>query len=115
MPALVDARFLNRILGNLLSNAIKYSPAGSQVLLAVKREDSDVLIQVEDQGIGIPEDEQARIFDSFFRAKNAQDFDGTGLGLAIVQQHVQAHGGSISFTSQPGQGTIFHVRLPQPA
>src|SRR5690606_20881517 len=107
-----DLRFLNRILTNLMSNAIKYSPAGSRIRLAAAVEAGDLVLQVEDEGIGIPKDEQIRIFDSFFRARNAQHVVGTGLGLTIVRQHVEAYGGRISVTSQPGQGAVFRVWLP---
>jgi PAS domain S-box-containing protein len=108
-----DARYLNRVLSNLLSNAVKYSPAGTQVRLDLQNLDDNLLISVRDEGMGIPEDDQSRIFESFFRAKNAQPINGTGLGLAIARQHVEAHGGSIWFQSTPGKGTAFFVRLPR--
>ena len=107
-----DVRYLNRVLSNLLSNAIKYSPVGTPVQLQLQRADNDLIISVRDEGMGIPLEDQGRIFDSFFRAKNAQPINGTGLGLAIARQHVEAHGGSISFQSAPGKGTTFFVRLP---
>lgn len=107
-----DVRYLNRVLSNLMSNAIKYSPAGTAVQLQLQRTDNSLIISVRDEGMGIPPDDQAHIFDSFFRAKNAHPINGTGLGLAIAKQHVEAHGGSISFQSAPGKGTTFYVRLP---
>ncbi|MBZ0300362.1 MAG: PAS domain-containing sensor histidine kinase [Anaerolineae bacterium] len=107
-----DIRFLNRILSNLLSNAFKYSPPGSTVRLTIEQDQHDLIIEVQDQGIGIPEPDQAQIFEPFFRAKNVRTVSGTGLGLAIVRQHIEAHGGSITLASQPGQGTTFFVRLP---
>ncbi|MAS38123.1 MAG: hypothetical protein CL610_29270 [Anaerolineaceae bacterium] len=112
-----DPRYLNRIIGNLLSNAIKYSRPGSIITLSVSYDDHNLMIDIADNGIGIPPQDHHHIFDTFFRAGNAQEFDGTGLGLAIVKQHVEAHGGSISFSSEVGQGTVFQVRLPniQPA
>lgn len=107
-----DVRYLNRVLSNLLSNAIKYSPAGTSVQIRLQRTDSSLIITVRDEGMGIPLEDQGRIFESFFRAKNAQPINGTGLGLAIARQHVEAHGGTITFQSTPGKGTTFYVRLP---
>jgi signal transduction histidine kinase len=70
------------------------------------------LLSVEDQGIGIPIDEQKHLFETFFRASNTKDIPGNGLGLAIVRQSVELHGGSITFESRPGEGTTFFVLLP---
>ena len=109
----LDARLLRHILENLLSNAIKYSPAERAVTFTVRCEPEQIVLRVQDQGIGIPEADQARLFETFYRASNARHVPGTGLGLAIVKQSVEMHGGKITFESQEGAGTTFTVTLPQ--
>jgi signal transduction histidine kinase len=100
--------------GNLLSNAIKYSPEGGTVELAAKRSDSGVRVIVRDEGLGIPEDQQERIFTKFFRGDaGATGITGTGLGLAVSREIVEAHGGSIGFDSDPATGSTFWVELPE--
>lgn len=112
--AFMDEKLLRYILTNLLSNAIKYSPEGSIVKLQLSsdREENIIKFQIQDQGIGIPEAEQAQVFDSFFRASNVTTIQGTGLGLAIVQRCVDAHQGRIGLTSRSGEGTTVTVVLP---
>ncbi len=108
----VDPRIVQHILHNLLSNAIKYSPDGSVVTLHVACEENQVHLSVHDEGIGIPEADQHKLFDPFHRAGNVGDVPGTGLGLTIVWHVVELHGGDISFTSEEGAGTTFTVTLP---
>ncbi len=108
----LDEKILRHILINLLSNAIKYSPGGGEIRLQLSRSEGEVTLRISDQGIGIPVEDQARIFEVFHRASNAESFAGTGLGLAIVKSNVEAHGGTIMFDSNQGQGTVFTVRLP---
>jgi signal transduction histidine kinase len=108
----MDERLLRHILENLLSNAAKYSPEGSEITLTLARQAEHALIEVEDRGIGIPEPDQARLFESFHRASNVDNRPGTGLGLAIVRNSVDLHGGKISFKSGTGAGTRFSVHLP---
>jgi len=109
-----DEKLLRHIFGNLLSNAIKYSPAGGVVKFSVHRNGSaETVFEVSDQGIGIPRDEIAHLFESFHRASNVGSIPGTGLGLAIVKNAVQRHGGSIEVQSTVGEGTTFTVRVPQ--
>jgi PAS domain S-box-containing protein len=112
--AWIDEKILRYILTNLLSNAIKYSPMGTLVrfTLTIDAEAKVAIFQIQDQGIGIPESEQTRLFDSFFRASNVSSIQGTGLGLAIVQRCVDAHKGQIHVFSQVGIGTTVHVILP---
>jgi PAS domain S-box-containing protein len=113
LPAVeMDERLLRHILENLLSNAAKYSPEASEITVSLARQAEDAVIEVQDQGIGIPEPDQARLFESFHRASNVENRPGTGLGLAIVRKAVDLHGGKISFKSAPGSGTRFSVRLP---
>lgn len=113
--AVCDEKLLSHMLGNLLSNALKYSPEGGAVTLGVQAQPEGLLLSVRDQGIGIPPNEQADMFDSFHRASNVGDIEGTGLGLSIVKKSVELHGGSIEVQSQPGVGTCFRIRLPLPA
>ena len=70
------------------------------------------MLEVRDEGMGIPEDDQARMFEAFHRARNVEHISGTGLGLAIVKQAVELHGGEVSFQTQLGKGTVFTVVLP---
>ena len=111
-PQHCDEKLLRHILSNLLSNAVKYSPQGGEVGLRVSVDEDAVLLQVSDQGIGIPQGEIDHLFESFHRASNVGDIHGTGLGLAIVKSAVDLHGGTITVTSTLGQGTRFVVRLP---
>ncbi len=109
---LLDARMLDHILLNLLSNAVKYSPPGLPVEFNLTHEDKAIVFQVKDSGIGIPEAEQASLFETFFRATNVRSIKGNGLGLAIVKETVGLCGGSITFESDEQNGTLFMVRLP---
>jgi signal transduction histidine kinase len=95
-----------------LANAIKYSPRGSTVQLRLAREGADVLIEVSDQGIGIPAADRARLFEAFERGSNVGARPGNGLGLAIARRAVELHGGSLAVASEVGSGTRFTVRLP---
>ena len=109
-----DASELDRVLVNLLSNAVKFTPERGRVEVTAAAENSCAVIRVKDTGIGIPEQEQGKLFSRFFRASNARQnaIPGTGLGLTIVRTIVDNHGGEISLTSEPGAGTVATVRLP---
>ncbi len=104
---------LESIITNLLSNAIKYTPRGGKVTLKMLGEKDRVTIEVSDTGIGIPKEEQKKLFSEFFRASNAKALTdaGTGLGLSIVKANVEKHGGKIEFQSEEGKGTTFRVTL----
>src|SRR5690606_38531125 len=108
-----DAQILVEALGNLIANAILYSPAGSRVGIGVKSVDDVVEIAVTDQGIGISEVDQQRIFERFYRADQARSrrTGGSGLGLSIVKHAVQRHGGEVRLWSRPGRGSTFTIRL----
>jgi len=116
-PATVraDPDALSRAVWNLLENAVRYSPDSSTVWLDVRRVDAEhVAIAVRDRGVGIPEDEQASIFDKFVRGDSARRLGarGTGLGLAMAREIVRAHGGELSVESEVGRGSTFTITLP---
>ena len=110
--AYLDQKLLRSILTNLLSNAIKYSPSGGKIEFNLVCRYEIAHFEIRDYGIGIPYADQPHLFELFHRASNAANIRGTGLGLAIVKQGVDLHGGKITFTSQEGIGTTFHVHLP---
>jgi len=112
LEAYMDERLLRHILNNLLSNAVKYSPPGSEVTFSLARREEQAAIEIQDRGIGIPLEDQPRMFESFHRASNVEARPGTGLGLAIVKKAVELHGGEISLSSAVGSGTRFTVMLP---
>jgi signal transduction histidine kinase len=108
-----DAASLERVLDNLLGNAIKYSPAGGQVSVSIGREDGWAVLQVRDQGIGIPDADLERIFEPYTRGSNVEGrISGTGLGLAGARGVVERHGGTLEVDSREGEGSTFIVRLP---
>ena len=107
-----DKKILRQILINLLSNAIKYSPNSAIVNFNLDITESIVIFSIQDQGIGIPEADQVKLFESFHRAKNVGDIPGSGLGLSIVAKCVDLHKGAISVNSELGKGTTFIVKIP---
>ena len=107
-----DGNILRHILNNLLGNALKYSPQGGVVSFDLTNEGDRMVFQIQDQGIGIPQEELDKLFKPFYRASNVDKIAGTGLGLAIVHRCVEALGGEISVTSQVGAGTEFVLSLP---
>lgn len=109
----VDRKLLESIINNLLINAIKYSPQNSKILFEITKQEHEIVIQVQDQGIGIPPQDQPQLFNSFHRASNVGNIPGTGLGLAIVKQSVELHKGTITFQSEVDKGTTFVITLPQ--
>ena len=112
LNANVDTRLLRRILVNLLSNSIKYSPNEDAIYIDLDHHSNMLVIQIRDTGIGIPLEDQQRLFNSFYRASNVEKIPGTGLGLTIVKQAVELHHGSIQFNSEVGIGTTVTVILP---
>ena len=109
-----DEESLNQLLINLLDNAIKYTPEGGKVTVQLTTNHEQVIIEVEDNGIGIELAEQKRIFERFYRVDKARSktLGGTGLGLSIVKHIVIRHQGHIALESAPGQGSLFRVTLP---
>jgi len=110
--AVADAGLIRHACTNLLSNAVKYSDPGSTIRVRVWAADEALHLTVADNGIGIPVEDQERLFDSFHRAGNVGTVSGTGLGLAIVQRAVAAHQGQVNFHSEVGVGSTFHITLP---
>ncbi len=104
---------LGQVLINLLHNAVKFSPDGGEVVVRVEATAEDVIVSVEDHGIGIPKADQARIFERFYKADKARRRGaGTGLGLAIARHVVEAHGGRIRVESEEGRGSTFSFAVP---
>jgi CheY-like chemotaxis protein/anti-sigma regulatory factor (Ser/Thr protein kinase) len=116
-PVYVDREALERIVSNLLSNAIKFTPAGGRVSVTVREHDDAVEFSVRDTGAGIPEAEQAAIFDRFAQADDTstREQEGVGIGLALTRDLVELHGGTIELDSVEGEGTTVTVRLPRGA
>jgi len=110
--ARLDEKLLRLILSNFLSNAVKYSPEGGLVSLDAVCEGGQGIFRIQDRGIGIPPEDRERLFESFYRSKNADNIQGTGLGLAIVKKSVDLHQGEIAVESQVNVGTTFTVKLP---
>lgn len=109
-----DGPRLTQVFTNLIGNAVKYSPNESEVHVSAQRKDAMLRITVRDNGFGIAPEDQARIFDRFFRVRRPEtrEIEGTGLGLAIVKKLVEAHGGEIGVDSHLGEGTAFYITLP---
>ncbi len=113
-----DPTALDCLLLNLLDNAVKYNRPGGEVRLRLERLGEGVLIEVADDGLGVPQGDRERIFERFYRVDKgrARNQGGTGLGLTIVQEVVRAHRGTVEVESSIGRGSTFRVRLPgQPA
>lgn len=111
--AYLDEKLLYSILSNLLSNAIKFSPNDSPVHFTLICEPNAIIFKVQDEGIGIPTEDQPRLYELFVRGRNANGIVGTGLGLAVVKRCLDLHQGEIFVDSQAGNGTTFTVRIPQ--
>lgn len=109
-----DRQNLSQLLDNLIDNAIKYTPIAGRIEVRLRREELDVVLEVEDSGIGISPQHQERVFERFYRIDKArsQSLGGTGLGLSIVRNIAERHGGSVDVASQPGKGSVFIFRMP---
>jgi two-component system sensor histidine kinase BaeS len=108
-----DPRWLHQVITNLLTNALKFTPAGGLVTVAAGPAGACAVLTVTDTGTGIPADELPRIFDRFWRGRQAAQTSGSGIGLAVAAELTQAHGGQLSATSQPGHGTQLSLTLPR--
>ena len=114
LVAQLDGDKMQRVLLNLFSNAVKFVPAGGQIICRLAYEDTDVAIEVQDNGPGVPEDLRDAIFDRFRQADASatRQHEGTGLGLAIVKDFVELHGGAVTLREAPGGGALFRMRIP---
>ena len=116
LPVHGDPNRLAQVIGNLLSNAIKYSPDGGTEHIEAEQVDSLVRVSIRDEGLGIPDELQQRVFAKFFRGDaDASGIPGTGLGLTIARSVVEAHGGRMNFESARGKGSVFWLELPMAA
>ncbi|HOU76478.1 MAG TPA: HAMP domain-containing sensor histidine kinase [Candidatus Dojkabacteria bacterium] len=109
-----DGDKIRQVFGNLINNAIKYSKNNGTVEIGCRHTKNLVTIYIKDDGVGIPQKQQARIFEKFFRADNAftKETDGTGLGLYIARAIIEAHGGKLWFESEENKGSTFYFSLP---
>jgi signal transduction histidine kinase len=115
VPVVGDADALLSVLGNLLANAIRYTPTGGRITISCAANDGQAWITVSDTGIGMTPEVRERIFEKFYRSREARSVEaqGLGLGLALVQELIEAHGGCVEVESAPGQGSSFRVVLPK--
>lgn len=113
-PVVIDADKVRQAVMNMIDNAIYYSPPGATVQIRLAQSATQLTFTVQDSGIGVPADEQAEVFDKFFRGTNARKRrpDGTGVGLFLARKVVLAHGGQMIFQSTEGQGSLFGFSLP---
>lgn len=111
--AVFDPKWTEEAVGNLLDNAIKYTPEGGTVRVAVMSYELFCRVDVKDNGIGIPEEEQAKIFKRFYRSEAAWESDGVGIGLYLVRYIASGQGGYVKVKSAPGKGTMFSLFLPR--
>jgi signal transduction histidine kinase/HAMP domain-containing protein len=109
-----DVRCTEQALRNLVQNAIKYSPDGGEIIIAGELKDGEVIVSVSDEGIGIPQEHQDKVFDRFYRVDSqlTHGTPGSGLGLSITKGHIEAHGGRVWLESTVGKGSMFYFSLP---
>jgi signal transduction histidine kinase len=108
-----DYSLIRYIFSNMLGNSIKFSEAGTEVKVILDYEKEDLEISFVDQGIGIPEEDQSKVFQSFYRGSNVSNVQGTGVGLSIVSEFVKLHKGKIKLVSAAGKGSTFTLTLPK--
>jgi signal transduction histidine kinase len=107
-----DASYLNQVFGNLLSNAVKYSPDGGLIRVIAAQDGAQIVVAVEDHGIGIPERDRQRVFERYYRGSNTSGIVGSGVGLYLVSTIASLHKGSVELDSREGEGSRFTLRLP---
>ncbi len=111
-PVLADPHWLHQVITNLLTNALKFTPSGGRVTIVTRQAGPDAVLQVIDTGTGIPAEDLPHIFDRFWRGRQVAQISGSGIGLAIAAELTQAHGGRLTASSEPGQGTRLTLTLP---
>ena len=111
-PVLADQEAVEGAVANILGNAVKFSSEHKTIRLAVEQRGAEVVVEVADQGIGLPAGEEERIFEQFHRGANAVSTAGTGLGLSLVKNVVEAHGGRVEAANRPGGGSVFRLYFP---
>lgn len=111
---IIDKEKMGLVIQNLLENAVKYTHQGGKIKISLDNDEKNVIFKIEDSGVGIPKDQQDRIFTKFFRAENVtrMETDGTGLGLYTTKNIIQAHKGEIWFESEENKGTTFYFKIP---
>jgi two-component system, OmpR family, sensor kinase len=112
LPVVGDAKLLFQVFSNLISNAIKYSPGGGPITIGATAPAGEVVVVVEDRGIGIPEQDRGRLFARYSRGSNVSGIVGTGIGLYLAKMVIDLHHGAIAVESREGEGSRFTVRLP---
>jgi signal transduction histidine kinase len=110
---LIDKDLIKKIMINLVSNAIKFTEENKTIVISASLLDENLIISVEDEGMGIPVEDQQHLFERFFRAKNVTNIQGTGLGLHIVVKYLELMNGRIDMKSKPEEGTTFTIYIPQ--
>ncbi len=108
-----DEKLIGHVITNLVSNGVKYSPDGTEVTILGRNFDDYIEIEIIDQGVGIPQEELAELFDCFYRASTSIGISGTGIGLHLVKNIIDQHNGEIEVTSTVGEGSTFLIRLPK--
>ncbi len=108
--------YIERAAANLIDNAVKYTGEGGRIAVSLRESGGNAVIEVSDNGLGIPKDDIPRIFERFYRVdrSRSREMGGTGLGLSIVKHIAQSHGGCVEVTSEPGQGSTFRLKIPIP-
>ena len=115
MPkVMIDVNKTKIAIDNLIENAVRYTPPGGEVKISLAKSEEEIEVRIQDTGIGIPKDQQDRIFNKFFRARNAMktETEGTGLGLYMAKYIIEAQGGSIWFESEENKGSTFYFTIP---
>jgi len=107
-----DSSLLSQLFSNLLSNAVKYSPEGGLIEAVAVQQDAQIVVSINDHGIGIPEADRERVFERYYRGSNTSGIGGSGVGLSLVRSIVDLHKGAISLESTEGAGSRFTLRLP---
>ena len=100
-------------MSNVIQNAVKYSGENSEIDIRVNQDKSDIIFEIEDEGIGIPKKDIDNIFTRYYRAENVLNMQGTGIGLNIVKTHLENLGGSIAIKSSENKGTLVKLRIPK--